>query len=68
MISKNVLYHDMWIFTKIWTASFFQNDDLKKSRFHRYVDIFGNIDKKTIFKSDLKITYFSSKCGNLRIV
>ena len=50
MISNNVLYTKMWIFTKIWTVSFFQNDDLKKSRFQRYVDIFGNIGKKQFLK------------------
>ena len=43
-LSRNV------VFTKIWTNALFQND-AKKRRFRRYIDIFGYMDTQMIFKS-----------------
>ena len=47
----------MLIFTEIWAKKDFSKTDFKKVNFSRNVDNYGDIEK-TIFQSDIKLTYF----------
>ena len=54
MITKKLPFLEMWIFTETCTKNRFFQNDLKKRSFRRYVDIFGDIDKKLLLQRDLK--------------
>ena len=58
---NNVVFFKMLIFSQLCVSHYFKKW-FKKSLFSRNVDIFGYMDKKRLFQSDLEITLLSSKC------